>query len=45
MINIDYSITMTSPIVYEVNLESHEKNYCDIQSVIIESNKECAIAR
>jgi hypothetical protein len=31
--------------VYDVNLESHEKNYCDIQPVIIESNKERAIAR
>lgn len=28
--HIDYPITMTSPIVYDVNLESHEKNYCDI---------------
>jgi hypothetical protein len=36
---------MTSPIVYEVNLESHEKNYYDIQPVIIESNKERTIAR
>ena len=45
MINIDYPITITSPIVYDVNLESHEKNYCDIQPVIIESNKERAIAR
>ena len=36
---------MASPIVYDVNLESHEKNYCDIQPVIIESNKERAIAR
>lgn len=45
IINIDYPITMTSPIVYDVNLESHEKNYCDIQPVIIENNKERAIAR
>jgi hypothetical protein len=36
---------MTSPIVYDVNLESHEKNYCDIHPVIIESNMERAIAR
>ena len=36
---------MKSPIVYDVNLESHEKKYCDIQPVIIESNKERVIAR
>lgn len=45
IINIDYPITMMPPIVYDVTLESHEKNYCDTQPVIIESNKERAIAR
>lgn len=35
---------MIPPIVYDVNLES-QKNYCDTQPVIIESNKERAIAR
>jgi hypothetical protein len=45
IINIDYPITMAPPAVYDVSLESHEKNYCDIQPVIIESNKERAIAR
>jgi hypothetical protein len=42
---IDYPLTMTSPIVYDVNLESHEKNYCDIQPIIIESNMELTITR
>jgi hypothetical protein len=45
IINIDYPITMAPPVVYDVSLESHEKNYCDIQPVLIESNKERAIAR
>ena len=45
VINIDYPITMKSPLVYDVNLESHEKIKCDIQPVIIESNNERAIAR
>jgi Adenylate and Guanylate cyclase catalytic domain len=45
IINIDYPITMAPPVVYDVSLESHEKNYCDIQPAIIESNKERAIAR
>lgn len=45
IINIDYPITMMPPVVYDANLESHEKNYCDTQPVIIESNKERAIAR
>ena len=40
IINIDYPITMTAPVVYDVNIESHEKNYCDIQPAIIESNNE-----
>ena len=43
--HIDYPITMTSSIVYDINLESHKKNYYDIQPVIIESNKERIIAR
>jgi len=30
IINIDYPITMTALVVYDVNLESHEKKYCDI---------------
>jgi hypothetical protein len=36
---------MMPPVVYDANLESPEKNYCDTQPVIIESNKERAIAR
>jgi hypothetical protein len=36
---------MTAPVVYDVNIESHEKNYCDIQLAIIESNNEGVIAR
>ncbi|HEY8522371.1 MAG TPA: hypothetical protein VIL14_01285 [Nitrososphaeraceae archaeon] len=44
IINIDYPITMTAPVVYDVNIES-QKNYCDIQLAIIESNKERVIAR
>ena len=45
IINIDYPITMTALVVYDVNIESHEKNYCDIQPAIIESNNEHVIAR
>lgn len=45
IINIDYPITMAPPVVYDINIESHEKNYCDIQPAIIESNKKRAIAR
>jgi hypothetical protein len=45
IINIDYPITMTAPVVYDVNIESHQKNYCDIQLAIIESNNERVIAR
>ena len=45
IINIDYPVTMTAPVVYDVNIESHEKNYCDIQPAIIESNSERVIAR
>jgi hypothetical protein len=36
---------MTAPVIYNVNIESHEKNYRDIQSAIIESNSERVIAR
>ena len=45
IINIDYPITMMPPVVYDANLEAQEKKYCDTQPVIIESNKERAIAR
>ena len=37
---------MTAPVVYDVNIESHEKNYCDIQPAIIKSKtNERVIAR
>jgi hypothetical protein len=38
-------VTVTAPVIYNVNIESHEKNYCDILSAIIESNSERVIAR
>ena len=45
LINIDYPRSMAPPVVYDLSLESHEKHYCDIQPVIIESDKERATAR
>ncbi|HET7642789.1 MAG TPA: adenylate/guanylate cyclase domain-containing protein [Nitrososphaeraceae archaeon] len=45
IINFDYPITMTPPIVYDTSLESHEKKYCNKQPVVIEINKGRATAR